>query len=167
MAVDFQVQSCGCGCGLSLSSFRIGLLPPSVLTVTAQPAILSELLCILGAEGCVVYVSWIGMHMRCYDGSPDFRPLSDLHLCVALPAGVRESLSVVWHFLSTFACWVGQLGSVLARCVYYHNVHGCRGVVECIMAAFRCHRWFNQVIQEDHRIFSLSSLLCAVFFTTF
>ena len=34
----------------------IGLLPPSVLTYTAQPAILSELLCILGAEACVVYV---------------------------------------------------------------------------------------------------------------
>ena len=30
----------------------------------AQPAILSELLCILGAEGCVVYVSRIGLHMR-------------------------------------------------------------------------------------------------------
>ena len=42
----------------------IGLLPPSVLTYTAQPAILSELLCILGAEACVVYVSRIGIHMK-------------------------------------------------------------------------------------------------------
>ena len=87
-----------------------------VFPVTAQPAILSELLCILGAEGCVVYVSRVGIHMRCYDGSPDFLPLSDLHLCVALPAGVRESLSV-WHFPATFACLVGQLGSVCARIV--------------------------------------------------
>ena len=34
----------------------IGLLPPSVLTYMAQPAILSELLCILGTEECVVYL---------------------------------------------------------------------------------------------------------------
>ena len=71
------------GRGLSpsdMSSPR-GLLPPSVLTVTAQPAILSELLCILGAEGCVVYVSRVDIHMRCYDGSPDFLPLSDLNPC--------------------------------------------------------------------------------------
>ena len=37
--------------------FRKGLLPPLVFTVTAEPAILSELLCILGAEGCVVEVN--------------------------------------------------------------------------------------------------------------
>ena len=42
----------------------IGLLLPLVFTVTAQPAILSELLCILGAEGCVVDVNRIGIHMR-------------------------------------------------------------------------------------------------------
>ena len=43
-------------------------------TATTQPAILSELLCILGAEGCVVDVDLRGP-MRWVAKYPEFQPL--------------------------------------------------------------------------------------------